>query len=79
LDLIIIMDRSDSMNWWSTDCTTVVRAGNVSVPQATNCWQLWVLFTQRLVSELQLQNPRLQWDDNGGGALCPPFAAAPCD
>jgi hypothetical protein len=59
--LIVVMDRSDSMNWWSSECTAVIVAGGVQVPQATNCWQLWILFVERLVTTLFQQNPALYW------------------
>ena len=69
LDLITIMDRSDSMNWWSDECTAVIEAGGVQLPQVTNCWQLWVLFVERLVATLFAQNPALHWTDATGDSF----------
>jgi hypothetical protein len=69
LDLILVLDRSASMNWWSPQCTGVIRDGGIVLPTAANCWELWILFVDRLIVQLFSQNPLLHWTDSRGVSL----------
>jgi len=67
LDLYAVMDRSDSMNWWIQNCATVLKAGGGGYLKVRSCFDLWLYFLQQLVAQLQIDNPLLQFNENGGG------------
>jgi len=57
------------MKWWSSDCQQVILSPDVTAvynslsatPQVITCWNLWILFTERLVNYLLVRNPLLSW------------------
>ena len=66
LDLYIVADRSNSMNWWVQNCATVATEGGALL-KTKSCFDLWIYFVQQLVFDLQRKNPLLQFNENGGG------------